>query len=134
MVLKNVKFHTQESEKENLLPCFSHPPKDWATVESLSGNWNFSEKWGGEGTLSGPSQPTARHVLSTVPTRWCYLSWCGGGGGGVDTGWGKKNPSHPGLQVTRERNQGGRGGGPTYLVSHQGEPAMASLPAPNTQG
>lgn len=44
MVLKNVKFHTQESEKENLLPCFSHLPKDWATVESLSGNWNFSEK------------------------------------------------------------------------------------------
>lgn len=93
MVLKNVEVSYTGKRKENLLPCLSHPPKDWATVESLGGKWNFSEKWGVGSTLSGLSQPAARHVLSTVPTRWCYLSWCGGGGRGVDTGWGRKNPS-----------------------------------------
>lgn len=122
MVLKNVDVSYTGKRKENLLPCLSHPPKDWATVESLGGNWNFSEKWGvGSGvggTQSGFSQPAARHVRSVHrPTRWCYLSWCRGGGKGVDTGWGRKNPSHPGLQVTRkESRRGGRGGGPTRPV------------------
>lgn len=75
MVLKNVEVSYTGKRTENLLPCLSHPPKDWATVESLGGNWNFSEKWGVGSTLSGLSQPAARHVLSTFPTRWCYLSW-----------------------------------------------------------
>lgn len=51
-----------------------------------------------------------------------------GRGWGVDTGWGRKNPSHPGLQVTRAQEVGGVVV-PPARSPHQGEPAMASASA-----
>lgn len=58
------------------------------------GTGDFSEKWGGGATLSGPSQPAARHALSTVLTTTRVN--------------GLKAVSQPGLQVTHSAGEVGR--------------------------
>lgn len=90
---------------------------------SLGGNWRFSEKLGGGGgTLSGPSQPAARHALSNVPTPTHADGPPGDGATSPGAGGGQ-----PGLQVTRTEAVV-----PPTLV-HQGEPAMASASAQHSE-
>lgn len=58
------------------------------------GTGDFSEKWGWGDTLSGPSQPAARHALSTVLTTTRVN--------------GLKAVSQPDLQVTHSAGEVGR--------------------------